>query len=109
MIPRHARRIIPLGTLKAILDGAGLNAEELRVCWEEWVMRRYTVVLEFDREAGAYSAVVPGLPGCTSMGDTVDEALVNIRDAIGLYVGAMEEDGETLPDEVQVIVATVAA
>src|SRR6266571_1646266 len=42
-------------------------------------MRRYTVILEYDPEAAAYSVTVPALPGCTSMGATVEEAAANPR------------------------------
>ncbi len=55
-------------------------------------MGRYTgsvtfrVVLEYDREANAYSAVCPELPGCASAGDTEEEARANIREAIELYL-----------------------
>ena len=45
----------------------------------------YTVILE--REAdGGYVASVPLLPGCVSQGDSREEALDNIREAIELYV-----------------------
>ena len=44
------------------------------------------VVIEYDDEVNAYSAYCPELPGCTSCGDTEDEALVNIREAIELYL-----------------------
>lgn len=47
---------------------------------------RFRVVLEFDSEAGSYSAVCPELPGCASAGDTEDEARRNIEEAIRLYL-----------------------
>ena len=72
-------------------------------------MRRYTVVLEYDAEAPGYSVVVPALPGCTSQGETVEEALANAKEAIALHVACMEEDGEPIPDDTGVIVASVAA
>lgn len=36
-----------------------------------------------------YVAEVPSLPGCVSQGDTVDEAMENIREAIALYIEDM--------------------
>jgi len=45
----------------------------------------YTSVFQEEKEGG-YSVWVPELPGCTSQGETFDEALVNIREAIQLYV-----------------------
>ncbi|MGH9893095.1 MAG: type II toxin-antitoxin system HicB family antitoxin [bacterium] len=38
-----------------------------------------------------YSVSVPGLPGCWSQGATKEEALENIRDAIGEYLAARED------------------
>ena len=46
---------------------------------------RFRIVLEFDPEAGSYSAVCPELPGCASAGDTEREARLNIQEAIRLY------------------------
>jgi predicted RNase H-like HicB family nuclease len=75
-------------------------------------MRRYTVVLELDLDIDRYSVVVPALPGCTSMGDTVDEALRNIREAIAGHAAVLEDLGQIVPsepDRATVIVASVAA
>jgi predicted RNase H-like HicB family nuclease len=46
---------------------------------------RVRVVLEPSDEGG-YTAVVPSLPGCISEGETKDEALANIKEAIELYL-----------------------
>ncbi len=48
------------------------------------------VVLEPQPEGG-YVAYVPALPGCVSQGETVEEALKNIREAIELYLEVAEE------------------
>ena len=53
---------------------------------------RFRVVLEFDPEAGSYSAVCPELPGCASAGDTEEEARRNIEEAIQLYLSPAEID-----------------
>nr|VFK29043.1 MAG: Predicted nuclease of the RNAse H fold, HicB family [Candidatus Kentron sp. MB]VFK74648.1 MAG: Predicted nuclease of the RNAse H fold, HicB family [Candidatus Kentron sp. MB] len=50
---------------------------------------RYTVVLESSEEG--YAASVPGLPGCHSQGNTEQEALKNISDAIYEYLEAVRE------------------
>jgi predicted RNase H-like HicB family nuclease len=52
---------------------------------------RLRVVLE-PSEEGGYTVYVPGLPGCISEGDTRDEALENIREAIELYLEVVEDD-----------------
>jgi predicted RNase H-like HicB family nuclease len=49
------------------------------------------VVLEPSDEGG-YTVYVPALPGCISEGDTVDEAMRNIREAIELYLEQVEDD-----------------
>jgi len=56
----------------------------------------YPVVIHKDRRS-AYGVVVPDLPGCISAGDTIDEALANVREAIELHLEGMIEDGEAIP------------
>ena len=70
-------------------------------------MRYYTVVLEPEPEEGGYSVSVPALPGCFSQGDTLDEALANVREAIGLHLQGMQADGEPIPDDVTPLLALV--
>jgi predicted RNase H-like HicB family nuclease len=53
------------------------------------------VVIEYDPEVNAYSAHCPELPGCTSCGDTEEQALANIREAIDLYL--QPTPGEVAP------------
>lgn len=50
---------------------------------------RLTVVLE-PSEEGGYTVYVPALPGCISEGDTKEEALANIKEAIKLYLEPVE-------------------
>ena len=50
------------------------------------------VILEPGVEGG-YTVFVPALPGCISEGDTREEALRNIREAIDLYLEPIEDDG----------------
>jgi len=52
------------------------------------------VVLE-PSEEGGFTAHVPSLPGCLSEGETTDEALENIREAIALYLEPVEDDWVT--------------
>jgi predicted RNase H-like HicB family nuclease len=58
------------------------------------------VVLEPSDEGG-YTVYVPSLPGCISEGDTLEEALTNIREAIDLYLE--EEEPITLPEKAQLV------
>jgi predicted RNase H-like HicB family nuclease len=50
----------------------------------------FKVVLE-PSEEGGYTVYVPALPGCVSEGDTIEEALQNIREAIEVYLEPAEE------------------
>jgi predicted RNase H-like HicB family nuclease len=52
-------------------------------------MMKYKVVLQFDEEG--VTASVPALPGCWSEGDTEEEAMENIRDAVQEYLAALED------------------
>jgi predicted RNase H-like HicB family nuclease len=52
---------------------------------------RLKVVLEPSDEGG-FTVFVPSLPGCISEGETSEEALANIREAIELYLESTDED-----------------
>jgi predicted RNase H-like HicB family nuclease len=56
---------------------------------------KFTVLLE-ECEEGGYTVTCPTLPGCISEGDTYEEALENIKDAIGLYLRAVARELEIL-------------
>jgi predicted RNase H-like HicB family nuclease len=56
---------------------------------------RYAVVIE--KGERNYSAYVPDLPGCVSVGDTLDEVKAEIREAIEFHLEGMREDGLTIP------------
>lgn len=59
---------------------------------------RYTVVLEQEPDGG-YVISVPALPGCVSQGDTRDEALSSIREAIRVYLEDCRDAGDPIPTE----------
>ena len=50
-------------------------------------------------EDGYWIAECPSLPGCISQGQTRQEAIANIREAIALYIEALEEDNLPVPPE----------
>ena len=74
------------------------------------MLRTFRVILE-PNEVGGYTVTVPVLPGCISEGDTKEEALANIKEAIELYIESLEADGEPIPSEdaVEEAVVEVAA
>jgi predicted RNase H-like HicB family nuclease len=57
---------------------------------------KWRVIIEPDPETGDYAVWCPELPGCTSAGETQQEALENIREAIELY---LQPDAIDLPAE----------
>jgi len=59
-------------------------------------MRR---VILYTDEDGYWVAECPSLPGCLSQGKTRDEAVLNIKEAIGLYIEVLKEDGRPVPDD----------
>jgi predicted RNase H-like HicB family nuclease len=65
---------------------------------------KFRVILE-PSEEGGYTVFVPSLPGCVSEGDTREEALKNIREAIELYLEPVEDDLSFSPDSEQVEIA----
>ena len=51
----------------------------------------YPIVIEKDPEAGGYVDFCPTLKGCVSQGETEEEALDNIKDAIKTYLDSVED------------------
>lgn len=68
---------------------------------------KFTVVLVADEEDGGFVAECPAIPGCVSEGESVEEALANIKDAIAACLESLSERAHPLPDARAVIVATV--
>jgi len=62
-------------------------------------IREFDVIIEKD-EDGGFIAFVPALPGCFTQGDTLEEVIENVKEAIELYI---EENGE-LPEKTPVFV-----
>lgn len=71
-------------------------------------MRTYDfkVILEPDEEGG-FVVVCPSLPGCYSQGETIDEALENIKEAILLCLEDMAEHHEAVPDVSKTLIGSV--
>lgn len=60
---------------------------------------RYTVIIERD-EDGVYIASCPALQGCYTQGETYEEVLENLKEAIRLHIEARQAVGEPIPIEV---------
>ncbi len=57
---------------------------------------RYVVIIE--RGENSYGAYVPDLPGCVAVGETKEEALHLIKEAIELHLESMREEGVSIPE-----------
>jgi len=63
----------------------------------------YTVVLEPNQEEPGYTATVPALPGCISVGNTKEGALENVKDAIALWLKMARKRGEAIPQDATLV------
>ena len=59
---------------------------------------QYTVIFEPEEEGG-FHVYCPALSGCHSYGDTREEALNNIREAIEAYLESLKKDGLPFPED----------
>ena len=57
---------------------------------------KFTVVLQSD-DGSRYGVTVPDLPGCFSAGDSVEDALDSVKEAIDLHAETLIEDGIDIP------------
>ena len=58
---------------------------------------RYPVAIETGTKEAAFGVVVPDLPGCFSAGDTIEEAMANVEEAIGLWIDAALDADTAIP------------
>lgn len=65
----------------------------------------YTAIFE-PADEGGYTASIPALPGCVSEGDTFEEAVAMIKDAMEGYLAVMKEEGKEIPEEKSDIIIT---
>ncbi len=56
-------------------------------------------VILYPGEDGYWVVECPSLPGCISQGETRQAAIANIKEAIEVYIAALEEDGLAVPEE----------
>ena len=62
----------------------------------------YKVNIVIEKDEHGYYVYVPELPGCQSQGDSYEEALTNIKEAVGLYLETLSgaETKELLSKEI---------
>ncbi len=61
---------------------------------------KYRVLIEQD-EDGVFVVEAPALPGCISQGNTREEALRSIQEAIAAYLESLKAHGEPIPPPIQ--------
>jgi predicted RNase H-like HicB family nuclease len=83
---------IAIGPLLNDLKGKIREVEKDKTFTVDVKKRRYVVVLHHDREEGGFWVECPELPGCLSQGETVEEALTMIRDAIRGHIAVLEKE-----------------
>jgi len=66
----------------------------------------YTIIFH-KAEEGGYWAEVPALPGCYSQGESVEETMKNIKEAIESHLEALREDKQEIPTEGEFIIGKV--
>lgn len=59
---------------------------------------RYTAIFEPAKEGG-YVVSVPALPGCLTEGDTLEEAMYMVKDAISGYIASLKKHGRYIPTQ----------
>jgi antitoxin HicB len=63
------------------------------------VLRYPAIIRELDPdEGGGFLAEIPDLPGCIADGETVQEALTNVENAVAEWIAAAEKLGRSIPD-----------
>lgn len=61
-------------------------------------MDRYEIIMYWSNEDNAFIAEVPELPGCMAHGDSQEDALANIKEAMRLWVETAREFGDPVPE-----------
>jgi predicted RNase H-like HicB family nuclease len=61
-------------------------------------IRHYPAIVEGDAETG-YNVFFPDVPGCTSGGDTLQEAALNAEEALASHIELMIESGDKILDD----------
>jgi len=66
----------------------------------------YKILLKREPEGG-YTVFAPSLPGCITYGETIDESIINAKEAIELYIESLKSHGEDIPTEENILEYTL--
>lgn len=101
--PDENARFGPCSTAKRARKAVGIS--------RSWAynpgMKRLTLPIVLEADADGYFVSCPALQGCYSQGDTYEEAVRNIKDAIRLHIDDRKADGEEIPEQVSVSLSTI--
>jgi predicted RNase H-like HicB family nuclease len=61
-------------------------------------MHKYEIIIYWSREDQLFVAEVPELPGCAAHGESQEEALANVNEAIDLWIQTAREFGDPVPE-----------
>jgi predicted RNase H-like HicB family nuclease len=70
-------------------------------------VRSLTLPIIIEKDSDGYFVSCPSLQGCYSQGDSYEEAVANIKDAIRLHIEDRLADGEEVPEKFSVSLSTV--
>lgn len=65
------------------------------------------IVLIHQAEEGGFWAEIPALPGCYSQGETIEETMRTIKEAIEAHIAALKEDKQEIPPEEEFVIGRV--
>jgi antitoxin HicB len=77
-----------------------LDRKQSAIILNKGIMAKFLVYLEVAEEGG-YIVSCPQLPGCVTQGETAEEALVMIKDAIQGYITSLQKHGEPVPPSLE--------
>ena len=99
-LPMH-RGTVKVGILLDAIERTGISTEEFEeLLWGE--VMEYSVIVH-QAEEGGFWMEVPALPGCYSQGESVEDALQNVREAIALYLETLRDEGQDVPRDADVV------
>lgn len=68
-----------------------------RTLLDDYLKLDYPITLYPDSEAGGYVAEIRDLPGCLTQGESLEEVIKNINEALQLWIEHDYESGRTIP------------
>jgi predicted RNase H-like HicB family nuclease len=66
----------------------------------------YTVLV-YKAEEGGFWAEIPALPGCFSQGETVEETMIDVKEAVEAHILALTEEEKKIPKEEDFFIARI--